>query len=86
MYVPGALLVMGVDMKVYKYHSSVNFFSLLSIAFQSVSDIYMCFLQWLSVPRLLYAWSSLSLPSVFILLCASPMRTKQVSLGTGNRS
>lgn len=46
MYVPGALLVMGVDMKVYKYQSSVNFFSLLSIAFQSVSDICMCFLQW----------------------------------------
>lgn len=32
------------------------------------------------------AWPFLGLPSVFILLCAFPMKTKQVSLGAGNRS
>lgn len=84
MYFPGALLVMCVYTKVYKYQSSVNFFSLFSVAFQTVSDIYICFLQWWSVPRLLCAWSFLGLPSIFILLCASPMETKQVSLGTGS--
>lgn len=75
-----------VYMKAYEYQSSVNFFSLFSIAFQSISDIYTCFLQWWRVPRLWYVWSFLVLPSAFILLCVSPTKTKQVSLGAGNRS